>query len=82
MGKGVKLNSSLRLTDDTVRGAFTINNPNFNYSNKSLRTTIESTKIDKMTDNGYETTKTGFSFGTGFEQYENLFFQTVNFNIF
>ena len=75
LGKGVKLNSSLRLTDDTVRGAFTINNPNFNYSNKSLRTTIESTKIDKMTDNGYETTKTGFSFGTGFEQYENTYFR-------
>ena len=50
-----------------------MNNPNFNYSNKSLQTTIESTKIDKMTDNGYETTKTGFSFGTGFEQYENTF---------
>ena len=75
LGKGVKLNTSLRITDDTIRGAFTVNNPNFNYSNKSLRTTIESTKIDKMTDNGYETTKTGFSFGTGFEQYENTFFR-------
>ena len=34
---------------------------------------IESTNIDKLTDNGYETTKTGFSFGTGFEQYQDLF---------
>ena len=75
LGKGVKLLTSLRLTDDTVRGAFTVNNPNFNYSNKSLQTTLESTKIDKMTDNGYETTKTGFSFGTGFEQYENTYFR-------
>ena len=75
LGKGVRLDTSLRLSDDTVRGAFTVNNPNFNYSNKSLSTTIESTKIDKMTDNGYETTKTGFSFGTGFEQYENTYFR-------
>ncbi len=75
LGKGVKLNTSLRLTDDTIRGAFTVNNPNFNYSNKSLSTTIESTKIDKMTENGYETTKTGFSFGTGFEQYEDTYFR-------
>ena len=75
LGKGVKLNTSLRLTDDTIRGAFTINNPNFNYSDKSLQTTIESTKIDKLSDNGYETSKTGFSFGTGFEQYENTYFR-------
>ena len=75
LGKGVQLNTSLRLTDDTIRGSFTVNNPNFNYSNKSLRTTIESTSIDKMTDNGYETTKTGFSLGTGFEQYEKTYFR-------
>ena len=75
LGKGVKLSTSLRVTDDTLRGAFNINNPNFNYSNKSLSTTIESTKIDKLTHNGYETTKTGFSFGTGFEQYENTYFR-------
>ena len=75
LGKGVKLSTSLRVTDDSVRGLFNINNPNFNYSNKSLSTTIESTNIDKLTDNGYETTKTGFSFGTGFEQYENTYFR-------
>ena len=27
-----------------------------------------------MTENGYETHKTGFSFGTGFEQFENVYF--------
>ena len=75
LGKGVRLDTSLRITDDTIRGAFMVNNPNFNYTNKSLNTTIESTSIDKMEDNGYETTKTGFSFGTGFEQYENTYFR-------
>ena len=29
-------------------------------------------------DFGYKTTKTGFSFGTKFEQYENLFFSPEN----
>ena len=28
LGKGVQLNTSLRLTDDTIRGSFTVNNPN------------------------------------------------------
>ena len=73
LGKGIKLGSALRLSEDTIRGNFSINNPNFNYSNKALITTVESTKIDKLTDNGYETTKTGFSLGTSFEQYENTF---------
>ena len=75
LGKGIKLATSLSVTDDSIRGEFTIQNPNFNYSNKSLSTTIESTNIDKLTENGYETTKTGFSIGTGFEQFENTYFR-------
>jgi len=75
LGKGIKLGTSLRVTDDSIKGAFTVQNPNFNYSNKTLSTTVESTNIDKLSTNGYETTKTGFSVGTGFEQYENTYFR-------
>jgi outer membrane protein insertion porin family len=74
LGKGVKLGSSLRVSEDTIRGNFSVTNPNFNYSNKMLISSVESTKIDKLADNGYETTKTGFSFGTRYEQYEDLYF--------
>ena len=74
MGKGIGLSTSLRLSGDTVRGNFTVLNPNFNYTGRSLSTNIESTKIDKMTSSGYESSKNGFSFGTRFEQYENVFF--------
>ena len=74
LGKGIKLSSSLNLTEDSITGDFTVNNPNFNYSGKSLFTSVSSTAIDKMTDNGYETNKSAISFGTGFEQFENVFF--------
>ena len=74
LGKGVKLGTSLRVSEDTIRGNFSVTNPNFNYSNKMLITNVESTTIDKLEDNGYETTKTGFSFGTRYEQYENIYF--------
>ena len=74
MGKGIGLSTSLRLSGDTIRGNFTVLNPNFNYTGRSLSTNIESTKIDKMTSSGYESSKNGFSFGTRFEQYENVFF--------
>ena len=74
LGKGIRLSSSLNLTEDSIRGDFTVNNPNFNYSGKSLFTSVSSSEIDKLTENGYKTNKTSFSFGTGFEQFENVFF--------
>ena len=74
LGKGVKLSTSLRVSTDTIKGNFTVNNPNFNYSGRSLITNLESTSTDKLKDSGYEPTKTGFSFGTRFEKDENLFF--------
>ena len=75
LGKGVKLSTALRLSGDTVRGNFTVNNPNFNYTGRSLSTNIESSKTDKLEDSGYETVKTGFSLGTRYEAKQNLFFQ-------
>ena len=74
LGKNIKLSTDIRTTDDSIRGSFSVVNPNFNYSNKALITSLQSTTIDKMSDSGYETKKTGFSFGTRYEQYENTFF--------
>ena len=74
LGKGIKLSSSLDLTEDSIRGLFSVTNPNFNYSDKSLSTSVESTNVDKLTDSGYKSTKTGFSFGTGFEQFQDVYF--------
>lgn len=75
MGRGVGLVSSLELSEEKVKGEFTVNNPNFNYTEKSLNTSIFAINTDKMTESGYDSSEVGFSFGTGFEQYNNLFFQ-------
>ena len=74
MGKGIKLRSSLRLATDSIRGQFSVLNPNYKYSDKSLFTNIQSSQTDKLANNGYKSTKTGFSIGTKFEQYENFYF--------
>ncbi len=74
MGQGIKLSTSLRITEDTIRGNLTTTTPNYKYSGKSLTTNIQSDVVDKMADSGYEATKTGFSLGTSIEQYEDLFF--------
>ena len=74
MGRGVGLISSLTLSEERVKGEFTVNNPNFNYSEKSLATSIFAINTDKMTESGYDSGEVGFNFGTKFEQYDNLFF--------
>ena len=75
LGKGVKLSTGLRISETRLRGNFTITNPNFNYSDKALSTDIFLTDTDKLSDSGYKSTNAGFSLGTGFEQYDDLFFR-------
>ena len=55
-------------------GKFSVNNPNFNNSDKSLITAVEASQLDRMNKFGYKTTKTGFDIGTSFEQYNDVFF--------
>ncbi len=74
MGRGIGLISSLSLSDEKVKGQFTVDNPNFNYSEKGLSTSIFAINTDKMEDSGYDSSEAGFNFGTKFEQYDNLFF--------
>ena len=74
MGRGIGLISSLSLSEEKVKGEFTVNNPNFNYTEKSLSTSFFAINTDKMADSGYDSSEIGFSFGSKFEQYDNLFF--------
>ena len=75
LGKGIRLSTGLRISEERLRGNFTVTNPNFNYTGKSLSTDIFLTDTDKLADSGYKSTNTGFSFGTGFEQYDDVFFK-------
>ena len=75
LGKGVKLSTGLRISETRLRGNFTVTNPNFNYTDKALFTDFFITDVDKLTDSGYESTNTGFSLGTGFEQYDDFYFR-------
>ena len=74
LGKGIQLDTNLALSDDQIKGKFSVVNPNFRNTDRSINTTIESTSSDYMTTSGYKTTRTGVKLGTGFEQYEDLFF--------
>ena len=72
LGRGITLNSNFNINEDTIRGLFSVKNPNFLDTNKSIYTSIESSETNKLKAYGYKTTKTGFAFGTDFEYYDDL----------
>ena len=75
LGKGIKLNADLQLSENSIKGKFIYEKPNFNYSDNSLFTSLRSTTSDSITDFGYKTSDIGLSIGTAFEQFENLYFR-------
>jgi len=82
MGTGIKIDTNAEISDNGLRGLLSINNPNYKNSDKSLITTFEATQVDNMSRFGYESSKTGFSVGTSFEQYEDVYFSPEISNYF
>ena len=73
LGKGIKLTTNLAFSENQIKGRFSVINPNFKNSDRSFNTTIESISTDTLETSGFKTSRTGFSVGTGFEQYKDLF---------
>ena len=67
------MNTNLELTADSIKGQFIYAKPNFNYSDNTLFTSVKSSTTDLLTNSGYKTSEIGFSLGTEFEQFQNVF---------
>ena len=74
LGKGIKLDTNLILSEETVKGQFFLINPNFNNSDRDLIFNLQSSETDRLTDFGYKTNKNAVSAGTNFEYLDDLFF--------
>ena len=74
LGKGINLETNLEVSEETIKGKFVYSKPNFAYTDNTLFTSIKATTSDFLADSGYKVKETGFSLGTTYEQYENLFF--------
>ena len=72
LGKGISLDSNLSLSTDSIKGLFSVTNPNVFNSDKSISTSIESSELDKFTEYGYKTSKTGFLVSTNFEYLDDF----------
>ena len=73
LGLGIKLDTNVTITDDTIKGKFSVLNPNYNNTDKSIKTEIESLSDDFITSSGYKTSRTGITVGTEFEQANDLY---------
>ena len=74
LGRGVKFNANLSLSEDSAEGNISITNPNFNNSDKLISFSLQSSETDKLGTFGYKTNKTGFSVSTKFEYLKDLNF--------
>ena len=67
LGSGINLSSNVSLSEESLKGEFTVINPNFKNTDKLIRFSASAVETDRLKDFGYKTSKTGFSFGTSFE---------------
>ncbi|MDA8846202.1 outer membrane protein assembly factor BamA [Candidatus Pelagibacter sp.] len=76
LGRGIEFTSDISVSDESLKGIISMNNPNYKGSNRSLNSSLESTITDRLTNFGYKSNKTGFSVGSTFEFYDDLYWNT------
>jgi outer membrane protein insertion porin family len=72
LGKGLGVDVNATISAESFKGKFSVTNPNFNNSDKSTFFNIQAIEIDRLTESGYKTNRTGFEVGTGFEYLQDL----------
>ena len=82
LGKGLNVGGDLVLSTDSIKGSFSIRNPNFNDTNKTVYASIQAVETDKLSIAGYKTNSTGFLYGTNFEIFDDLTFGIGNKNFY
>ena len=73
LGRGIEFGTDLSLSAESTKGQISMRNPNYKGTNRSLDFSLQSTVTDRLKNFGYESNKTGFSIGSGFEYYDDLY---------
>jgi len=73
LGQGVSLDANINFGTETIKGKFSVNNPNYKNTDNSAYLSILATETDRLSNSGYKTNQTGFSVGTRFEYYDDLY---------
>ena len=81
LGKGLSVDSVLTVNPETIKGRFSVVNPNYKNTDKGISFNLEADETDRLKDFGYKSNKTGLSLGTRFELYDDLF-SSIDFSSF
>ena len=73
LGRGVKLQSTINLSAEKISGNIALTVPNYKYSGNSVFGNLDVSSDDRTASSGYQSNKTGWSFGTEFEQYQDVY---------
>ena len=76
LGRGIEFTSDVSVSAESLKGLISLNNPNYKGSDRSLNMSVESKVTDRLKNYGYKSNKTGFLIGSGFEFYDNLYWNT------
>ena len=72
LGKGISLQTDATIDQESFKGSFSVTNPNYKNTDKSLTFNLQATELDRMKDFGYKSNKVGFSLFTKFEYLDDL----------
>ena len=81
LGKGISLDANGTISTDSFKGKFSVSNPNYKNSDKSIFASILAQERDNTKNFGYKTNKQGIELGTRFEYLKdfNLGLSTSSF---
>ena len=82
LGAGISLDSNFNLSSDSFKGKFSVTNPNYKNSDKSVYISAEATEVDNYKTFGYKSNKTGIAFGTDFEYRDDFYLGIGNSNFY
>ena len=66
-GKGLGVEANATINEESFKGLLSINNPNYNNSDKSLYGVLKATETDRLSNFGYKSNLIGFELGTNFQ---------------
>ena len=73
LGRGIKLETALNMSEEKISGNIMLDNPNYKYSGNAVMAALDVSSTDRSNSSGFKSSKTGFELGTRFEQYENVY---------
>jgi len=82
LGRGIGLDTNFSISAHEFKGKFSITNPNYKNSDKSIFLSLEALEIDNYKTFGYKSNKTGFSVGTNFEYLNGFYLGLGNSNFY